>query len=85
MKLLMQGRIAMAALALAALAVTGAGYAKADPDETIDQPDLNGIICQQMALGESPSEIAERLHEGDGRMSIWETGQRVWSALPECG
>jgi hypothetical protein len=81
----MIARIAMAGLSVAVLILTGAGYARAEPTDTIDQPDLNGIICEQIALGETPGEIAERLHQGDLRMSIWETGQRVWSALPECG
>jgi hypothetical protein len=81
----MKLRLAMAALSLSALVLTGAGYAKAEPTDTIDRPDLTGVICGQIALGESPGEIAERLHQGDGRMSIWETGQRVWDTLPECG
>ena len=79
------GRLIMATLSLASLALTGAGYARADDPETIDSPDLNGIICQQIALGESPGDIAERLHQGDGRLSIWQTGQMVWGALPDCG
>ena len=80
----MRRRLIAATLSLAVLAMTGAGYAKADPD-TIDSPDLNGIICQQIALGQTPGEIAEQLHQGDGRLSIWQTGQMVWGALPECG
>jgi hypothetical protein len=60
-------------------------YGNGGVDSSIDQPDLNGIICTQLALGESPGEIAERLHQGDGRLSIWQTGQAVRDALPGCG
>jgi hypothetical protein len=59
------------------------GVANADP-ETIDQPDLNGIICGQMLLGETPIEIAERMHKGDPRMSQQQAGQKVWETLQEC-
>jgi len=52
---------------------------------TIDSPDLNGVICGQMILGETPIEIAERLHQGDARISQQQAGQKVWEALPECG
>jgi hypothetical protein len=60
-------------------------YGNGGVDSSIDQPDLNGVICTQLALGESPGEIAERLHQGDGRQSIWQTGQAVRDALPGCG
>ena len=34
-------------------------YANADP-ETIDQPDLNGVICGQLALGGTSDGIADQ-------------------------
>jgi hypothetical protein len=66
------------------IAIALAPVAQAEPTDTVDQPDLNGVICGQMALGETPIEIAERLHQGDRRISQAQAGQKVWETLPDC-
>jgi hypothetical protein len=68
-------RIAIAAVALAG-GLSGP-LANADPDNAT-------VICQQSRLGVTPGQIAEGLHRGDGRVSIWQAGQQVRDALRGC-
>lgn len=49
-----------------------------------DEPGVGSLVCGQLALGESPSDIAEQLHQGDPRYSIWETTQTVWDDAKDC-
>jgi hypothetical protein len=58
---------------------------RAAPTETIDQPDLNGVICGQLALGGTSDGIADQVHEGDRRISRAQAGQQVRDAITECG
>jgi hypothetical protein len=71
-------------LLLTTLAVVVIAVAQAEPD-SIDRPDLNGAICGQMIRGETPIEIAARLHQRDPQLSMRQAGQQVLDALPECG
>jgi hypothetical protein len=71
MKLISAIIIATAALAL------GAGTARAD--DGIDQ-----TICNQLALGQSPGDIAGELHEGNATITRQRATQRVWEAIPNC-
>lgn len=47
-------------------------------------PDTDDIVCQQSRLGEDPGTIADQLHNGDPRHSIWQTTQQVWTDLQDC-
>jgi hypothetical protein len=58
-----------------ALLVPGAAHA----DDGIDQ-----TICNQLALGQSPGEVAGELHDGNATITRQRAVQRVWEALPEC-
>jgi hypothetical protein len=68
--------ITATAMAAAAL-VLGAGTAHAD--DGIDQ-----TICNQLALGQSPGQIAGELHQGDPRWTPNRALPRVYEAMPGC-
>jgi hypothetical protein len=61
----------MAALALSAPV--------AHADDGIDQ-----TICNQLALGQSPGQIAGELHDGDPRWTPNRALPRVYEAMPGC-
>jgi hypothetical protein len=65
--------------ALAALAGCGSQKCKADPD------DITTIVQQQDALGQTPGEIAEELHQGDPRISWGQAANEVWEGLQDRG
>jgi hypothetical protein len=68
--------IAIAVIPLAALMLS-AGVAHAD--DGIDQ-----TICNQLALGQSPGQIAGELHDGNATITRQRASQRVWEAMPDC-
>lgn len=45
---------------------------------------LNDLICQRLALGESPGQVGGELHDGNATITRQRATQRVWSALPDC-
>jgi hypothetical protein len=61
------------------IAMLTSGVAHADDDGGIDQ-----VICNQLALGQSPGQIAGELHDGNATITRQRAVQRVWEALPEC-
>jgi hypothetical protein len=67
--------IAIAATLLAAL-VLGTGVAHADDTDT--------LICQQLAIGQSPGQVAGELHDGNATITRQRATQRVWEAMPDC-
>jgi len=66
-----------------ALAITIAAIAAA-PASHADEPGVAQLICQQLALGQSPSEIEQELHEGDHRYSLNQTAQTFWDTSATC-
>lgn len=48
-------------------------------------PAYNNIVCQQLAFGASPGQIAQALHEGTPSLTFQQALNLVWSELPECG
>ena len=48
------------------------------------EPGVDDVICGALALGETPGQVAEQLHQGDGRISTWQGGQLVRDALRSC-
>jgi hypothetical protein len=47
-----------------------------------DPLDTPGLVCQQSALGQSPSEIADELKRGNPTLPL--PGMAVWSAIGSC-
>lgn len=74
-------RYTVAALLLVGT-VLGTGVAHAQDPEL--EPDTTTLICQQLALGQEPGDIADDLHEGDPRYSVADTTQTVLEASWEC-
>jgi hypothetical protein len=60
-----------------AAVVLGTGVAHAD--DGIDQ-----TICNQLAIGQSPGQIAGELHDGNATITRQRATQRVWEAMPSC-
>jgi hypothetical protein len=69
--------IITAALTLTALTL-GTGTARADDGQ------LSTVICQQLALGQSPGQVAGELHDGNATITRQRATQQVWEALPDC-
>jgi hypothetical protein len=65
--------IAMTAAAVA----LGTGTAHADDG-------IDTVICNQLALGQSPGQIAGELHDGNATITRQRATQRVWEAIPDC-
>ena len=65
-----------AAILAAAVAVVAAAPVHADPSDT-DQ--VTTAICTASRLGESPSQIVDELHQGDGRWN----GLPAWNKVDE--
>jgi hypothetical protein len=63
----------------AALALLAPGTGTAHADDGIDQ-----TICNQLALGQSPGQIAGELHDGNATITRQRATQRVWEAMPDC-
>lgn len=40
-----------------------------------------GIVCTQSQIGEDPGTIAQQIHDGDSRISIWQSTRQVWDGL----
>jgi hypothetical protein len=72
----LKGKVATA-MATFIMAITTAGVAHAD--DGIDQ-----TICNQLALGQSPGQIAGELHDGNATITRQRATQRVWQAIPDC-
>jgi hypothetical protein len=64
--------------AMAAALALATGTARADDGQ------LNTVICQQLALGQSPGQVAGELHDGNATITRQRATQRVWEALPDC-
>jgi|GEM_PF-5937901 hypothetical protein len=69
-------RTLILAIAMTAAAL-GTGVAHAD--DGIDQ-----TICNQLALGQSPGQVAGELHDGNATITRQRATQRVWQAMPGC-
>jgi hypothetical protein len=70
----------IATAAALALLAAGAGVAHADDgDGSIDQ-----TICSQLAIGQSPGQIAGELHQGDPRWTPNRAIPRIYEAMPSC-
>jgi hypothetical protein len=51
----------------------------AHADDGIDQ-----TVCNQLAIGQSPGQIAGELHDGNATITRQRATQRVWEAMPDC-
>jgi hypothetical protein len=72
-------RLAVALLLTLAMAL-GLGTGKAHGDDTtVVGP---SVVCQQLALGQTPGEIADELHRGNPTLPCPYT--TVWDAMPNC-
>ena len=78
MKKMIIGGLAAGAVALGiAAAVPAPAHA--------DEPGVWGsLVCQQLALGATPSQIAEALHQGDPRYSFSQTLATVRDDMQDC-
>lgn len=58
------------------VAMMTAGPASAEPSAA--------DICNQVAFGVPPGQVADSIHRGDPRINIFMAGQMVWEALKTC-
>ena len=65
------------AATVAAALVLGADVAHADDG-------IDSAICNQLALGQSPGQIAGELHDGNATITRQRATQRVWESLGGC-
>jgi hypothetical protein len=70
-------KLTMATAITAAALVLGAGLAHADDG-------IDSTICNQLALGQSPGQIAGELHQGDPRWTPNRAIPRIYEAMPGC-
>jgi hypothetical protein len=73
----MKTLIIATAVAAASLMAGATGVAHAD--DGIDQ-----TICNQLAIGQSPGQVAGELHDGNATITRQRATQRVWEAMPDC-
>lgn len=73
----MTGRLAIAS---ALVFVAAAAW----PADAHASPSLPDIVCQQVALGQSPGQVADELHQGDPRIGWGQAANTVWSSLQDC-
>ena len=71
-------KLIVGAVLVAAPFVCG-GVAHAD----VDDDGVGQSICTAWQLGESPSQIAEQLHQGQPRINQWQAAHDVWDRLQE--
>lgn len=76
----MRWLIGVLAAVAAALGIAAAVPAQAHADE----PGVGSLVCQQLALGATPSQIAEALHQGDLRYSFSQTLATVRDDMQDC-
>lgn len=65
------------AVAVGVAVMLGAGVAHAEPG-------VDDVVCDQLALGVPPGQIANQLHQGDPRYSVTDTTQTVLDASHTC-
>jgi hypothetical protein len=46
-----------------------------------DVPGVNQLVCQQLSLGQPPSQIAEELHNGNPTIPLYIARGKVWEAI----
>jgi hypothetical protein len=73
----MKTLIIATAVAAAALMAGATGVAHADDG-------IDTVICNQLALGQSPGAIAGELHQGDPRWTPNRAIPRIYEAMPSC-
>jgi hypothetical protein len=71
-------RTTLLAAILAAISIVAVPVAHAD------EPGVTDLICFQLALGQTPEQIAEELHLGDRNYSISQTRQTVSHDMENC-